>query len=792
MDKATSVIAALKARKQPSQSQTNAWIEQLLQSELIQAEKTVGAGALSQNGVKIASDLRSILEAYKNYGSHKNGESLVQKAIWHLSQADITASSLEIDAAVDSKEALSDYRAIVRSLWTSLQIFWDNAATEGFGVFSDFASFTRLSLADVAEFISEKSDKAVEKLRNIEEEVQSGERDVVGIKGQTKEEWGKADVREAFEKSMDTVKVSGSAVIGAAQSDPTHRSSVRLHAAVSTMAKRAREDPEYRASLDTLFNVAHKWLKATGNAAATVAQTTSLESFVKDPTPERHLINAIRYINELVQNISGGKSPEDLYSALRNCAIDIRNDPDLRQWVEDYLAYARRALADVGDNLEEIGSTRQDLRRRWNELTDTDSNKSRKLKEDFVALQKEVREFQERMEQDKDLTAIRKAHSQLGHDIEETVVDIAAVGLQAAISDTSWVWTDLFNVYLPRFVRMLKSIPIPRTEYVNEKIEFVLEDLDISSIGLLPGHVFIRNITDIEITAPNNAESTTAVGTLTRLHVKGLQLKLSQLSFYYHDLTATVGPAEFTGLAEIRLPTEGIDVEVKVRTIPNTAAGLAERAERHRFLRIDQVVVNVSDDVDVRVTESNHPVLLAVFRPILMARLRNALQMALSANIRSALDGVDALTWDTLTRAEVFQDAGLARGPALAAAWWSELGRFRRRQGGLYFGWRMTGTGVVRNSGDVGVALGAEPQMLGPEKQGPKGTLAQPLEERAAHMDTRVSVERIEGAAKNVVGEARDKMRAGLSKVRTLEEMITEKQEEEEKISGWQSSAFDV
>jgi Family of unknown function (DUF5923) len=228
------------------------------------------------------------------------------------------------------------------------------------------------------------------------------------------------------------------------------------------MAKRAREDPEYRASLDTLFNVAHKWLKGTGNAAATVAQTTSLESFVKDPTPERHLINAIRYINELVQNISGGKSPEDLYSALRNCAIDIRNDSDLRRWVEDYLAYARRALADVGDNLEEIGSTRQDLRRRWNELTDTDSNKSRKLKEDFVALQKEVREFQERMEQDKDLTAIRKAHSQLGHDIEETVVDIAAVGLQAAISDTSWVWTDLFNVYLPRFVRMLKSIPIPR------------------------------------------------------------------------------------------------------------------------------------------------------------------------------------------------------------------------------------------------------------------------------------------------------------------------------------------
>jgi len=258
MDKITSVIAALKAGKQPSQSQTNAWIEQLLQSELIQAEKTVGAGPLSQNGTKLARDLRAIFEAYKNYGTHKNGiilslpmfvhgfnplagENLVQKAIWHLNQADIAASSLEIGASVDSKEALSDYRAVVRSLWTTLQIFWDNAATEGFGVFSDFASFTRVSLADVAEFVAEKSGNAAEKLRDVEDEVQSGERDVVGIKGQTKEEWGKVDAREAFEKGMDTAKVSGSAAIGAAQfaghktADLTHRSSTRLHAAMSSV-----------------------------------------------------------------------------------------------------------------------------------------------------------------------------------------------------------------------------------------------------------------------------------------------------------------------------------------------------------------------------------------------------------------------------------------------------------------------------------------------------------------------------------------------------------------------------
>ena len=77
MDKITSVAAALRAHKQPSQLQSNAWIEKFLQSELIQVEQTASAGELSQNGKKLARDLRGILEAYKDYVSHKNGTIIV-------------------------------------------------------------------------------------------------------------------------------------------------------------------------------------------------------------------------------------------------------------------------------------------------------------------------------------------------------------------------------------------------------------------------------------------------------------------------------------------------------------------------------------------------------------------------------------------------------------------------------------------------------------------------------------------------------------------------------------------
>ena len=121
------------------------------------------------------------------------------------------------------------------------------------------------------------------------------------------------------------------------------------------------------------------------------------------------------------------------------------------------------------------------------------------------------------MEQDKDLLAVRKAHAQLRHDIGECLVDVAASSLQGAVSGTSRLWADLFNAYTLWICRhtqessdsLVCSAPFrcfssfiylihDSTEYVDENIEFVLEDLDIYSINLLPGQVFVRNITDFE------------------------------------------------------------------------------------------------------------------------------------------------------------------------------------------------------------------------------------------------------------------------------------------------------
>lgn len=269
-----------------------------------------------------------------------------------------------------------------------------------------------------------------------------------------------------------------------------------------------------------------------------------------------------------------------------------------------------------------------------------------------------------------------------------------------------------------------------------------------------------------------------------------MQLALEEISFYYNDKTASLGPGEFTGIVEVTLPPQGLDVDIKVRLIPSTPEGLAERKKRARFHRVERVDVKVNDDVEFQVKNSNHPVLLSVFKPLLNSRLRDTLQTVLREQIQTSLESLDAIAYDISQRAEVFEDAGLTTGPALAAAFWSEMGHFRRLPGG----WSATGTGIVKDmpTENAQFAMGAEPQVISGDKRGPKGTLSEPLKDKALRnapdVDANGSTEQVKGA----VGAAKDAVKQGVQKVRAFKDLVEEKKEEEEKKPGWKSSAFDV
>ncbi|KZT63810.1 hypothetical protein DAEQUDRAFT_770247 [Daedalea quercina L-15889] len=794
MDRASSVIAALNAGKLPSSDQLASWVDAALNSAILTSDPSSDDGQLSQQGKSLQNDLREVLSAWKQLGGSTNG----RYACTILSIYPNPSARRQPFARFSAHR---DARNIARALRTLVSVVGENISQEGRSVFHDFASFSRLALADAAEHVAAGAHHTAEGLRELDSQVEAGDRNEVGVKKRKASEVEDEDAREKFEKGMDQVKVAGSKAIGAGQvavdtaENLADRTSTRIQDAFNKICDRAQDDEQYHSAVDTLFDIVQKWVNRSLDSAGDVNMDTSLEAFINDPNPDQHLIKGIRGLRGVLERLAGGKTLDDFFSALRICGVDIQQDKAIRGWCDRALTHARRCVDEQGYvRSEEAQKTSGDLRKEWKELADKDSEKGRKWKEDFGKLRSEAEDFETAMGKGQELRAVRKAHKNLGDDLEQSLLVAGGAGLQAMMEKAPWFWQDVFNFYLPKAVGMLKDIPIPRTEYKDDEVEFVLEDLDVSSFGLLPGHAYIRNITDIDIQAPSGEQANTSVGSLTRIYIQALHLALREVSFYYKDKTATVGPAEFTGMLEFTLPPQGIDLDVVVRSIPNSLEGLKERAQRGGFLEIQRVEARVSEDVDVKITQSNHSVLVSVFRPIMVGRFRDALRAVLEQQVRAALEGVDGLLWDVGKRADVFDDAGLGRGAALVAGFWSELGHLRKGTGGggLFGGWRATGTGIVKKDGDTHFAMGAEPQVLSGEKRGPKGTLSDPVAERYDLEGKKDAAAEGAERVKGVAEQAKESMKEGVQKVKGFGEAVERKTEEERARDGWQSEAFDV
>ena len=539
----------------------------------------------------------------------------------------------------------------------------------------------------------------------------------------------------------------------------------------------------------------------------------TLSSFIADPTPEQHIPKALALLRTLVERLTNAPL-EPLIQKVRTCATSILRDTELKGWFDDFIACARRNLSKPGyARSEEAESERQELWKRWKTILEKDDNWRKAV--DCVKI--ELQKLETELKKDEDLNRVKEAHEKFGMDIEEGFVE-AETGMQAAIEQATWFWQDLFKVYVPRVLSKMRDVPVPRfvfllsyfqsflnclfrTEYKDDDIEFVLENLDISAFNILPSHVYLRNITDVDIlTTSTSAPSRTAVGTLSHVRIQAIQLTLNDVSFWYLDKTASaLTPNEFAGLLGLTLPTKGIDIDLKIRLIPSTIHTNSKdsRNSLKHFHVIEKATVSISDDVNIEVKQSNHPLLTTLFKPFMVTRLKDALERTLSEELRGVVEWVDGVAWDVAERREVFEDTGLGGGGSLMAALWSELGRLQRERTDE-IGLRATGTGVVveqergEGKGKSAFAIGAEPQILAGEKRGPLGTGSERLKDKVDEaMDVDVGVGGIREVLEDAEGQAKGMRKEGKKQVVGFRKSVERKKELEMRSKGWESASFD-
>ncbi|KAF8170752.1 hypothetical protein K438DRAFT_1853928 [Mycena galopus ATCC 62051] len=764
MEKIASMLAALDAGKIPSTEQLNSFDHFITHSALLAEPAPPEHSSMSEQGQVLANDIREILISYNLLNAHKNHDNLLQEAIWHLTEGDVNTVVDASREGGNKEQVAADINAVRSSLRQILSIFWHNFTDGGF-LPTDVSSFVLLTLSDAAEVVQSQAGRTKDSLREVEQDIQEGQRDSLGRDKQRLGE--EQDTRVAFEHTMDTLKDVGSGAIGAHRSakaktdDISERASGLLWDTYYTACDRARNDPAYHSALSTLFNTLHKWVSKAFETADSDRPFT-LDAFIEDPSPEQHIHKALDALKILLDRFANPESSVDdvLEKAQRFISAVRGNSGEFKAWVDKFFEHVHRSLDDreypSSDEARDVG---HQLRTRRRELLDPDTEPGRT----WAALQEAALTFGAAVAADTDVRRVQAAHMQLGNDMKNAFVE---AGTKTALEGPTWFWRDLFTAYAPRILSMLKDIPIPRTEYVDSDIEFVLENLDVSSFAVNPSRIFISNTTDVEVRTSETSEATTGVGTFTHVRLQAVQVALKDVSFYYNDKDKKAAA-----------------LQPSLRLIQSTQ----ERKAKRGYYRVEQLQVQIADEVKVKVRQSNHAVMLSLFKPILNKRLREALSRSLAEQFRTVLDGLDGVAWDIGRRAEVFADTGLARGASLAAAVWSEIGHLiRERSLGLH----ATGTGIVVDSGAQNApkfAMGAEPQILPGEKHGPIGTGSESLEHR-----TERASQAVKGQTADTKNQLGGVVGEGMGQVQSFQRSVEEKAAMEKKNPGWKSAAFDI
>jgi hypothetical protein len=256
------------------------------------------------------------------------------------------------------------------------------------------------------------------------------------------------------------------------------------------------------------------------------------------------------------------------------------------------------------------------------------------------------------------------------------------------------------------------SLIVIRTEYKDDDIEFVVEDLSIESLRLLPGHAHLSTTLNMEVDkASGTADAKSDTSTKTHLKLTGMQMNLKEVSFWYNDPSLKL-TSEVKGLMDVSVPPRGVDAEVTMVLIP-TASGHNRRERRGGFHEVSNVQVNLASDTSIALKKTNHQILISAFKPIVKRRIISTIERILAEKIRLVLEMGDRLAWDVHQRAGVFNDTGLtATGPKYIAAMMSVWGKLMQEPG-LLSGWAMTSVGMVKEDprSDTVFAVGAGPQV---------------------------------------------------------------------------------
>lgn len=373
---------------------------------------------------------------------------------------------------------------------------------------------------------------------------------------------------------------------------------------------------------------------------------------------------------QLMERLAGGASLSPVIENLKKVRDEVRTDYELRDFFGDWRAFLKRCTGPDGvrylesEEYQKRGSFL--LNRTENYLRPSGAYRSH-MDEAYEALDA----FTDGLRSDK-LT--RQLGNQLTKLVKEDLIGAARgerVSLRTLLSTSTLLRPDLLNdirfFLLPRIIKSMQSIPLPRIEIVSGGTVLVLEDVIVPADALVPMQLELITSSHVTMNPKSRLFRKTSIAAPDPRHrVEGVQggvhLKLSSIAGQVRNVRFTLdrreGWPQFSdqGLADLRIGGKGLMVLIDLISHPASEVS-GRRDLRSSILPAALVAHRVKvriDKLSLHLHDSLHDGMYRVFNPLIGSIVKRQIESSIRDQIVNVVDAVDGLL-DRLSRSVVNQ-----------------------------------------------------------------------------------------------------------------------------------------
>ena len=403
---------------------------------------------------------------------------------------------------------------------------------------------------------------------------------------------------------------------------------------------RAHSSPKYKMALRAILTLLQKYSERVSEiASATTVGVSGVEKAEIKVEPklwtDESLSIVLADVKILLERVASNRSLDPLIQTLRACVQDFVGslaDSGLTEYFADFGGWINRSLDDPEYSASRAG------RQKVNELYDRGRilfSEDTKFGQDLRTLFRHAEDFLNGISQD-------QATNRVIHAIDKLAADSVILFQEKPYQAGRELRRDLFLWLLPRFLRLVRHIPMPRVEFISDAVEVALDSIVLNSPttlkSLMPDSIHITNHNDIHITQYDDPHRENFV----RVHVEGLRMAIQDLD-YYLQYKGLIG-YEDEGLVSIYAGDgrgQGLNFDVDLEF--NTDIDPTKVDYGFKVLKVHTAVSGLHFSID----ESKHWILNKVLlQPLAGPIVRKLFERVASGYIRDGLEATPRIVAD--------------------------------------------------------------------------------------------------------------------------------------------------